>query len=75
VRIDQTIYVEREGQKPIVIGKGGQTIKIIGENARLEMEQIFGRRVHLFLHTKVSERWGDTPAHYREWGLEFPKDQ
>jgi GTP-binding protein Era len=75
VRIDQTIYVEREGQKPIVIGKGGQTIKIIGENARLEMEQIFGRRVHLFLHTKVSERWGETPAHYREWGLEFPKDQ
>jgi GTP-binding protein Era len=75
VRIDQTIFVEREGQKPIVIGKGGRTIKIIGEQARIELEQLFGRRVHLFLHTKVSERWGETPAHYREWGLEFPKDQ
>jgi GTP-binding protein Era len=75
VRIDQTIFVEREGQKPIVIGKGGRTIKIIGEQARVELEQIFGRRVHLFLHTKVSERWGETPANYREWGLEFPKDQ
>jgi GTP-binding protein Era len=75
VRIDQTIFVERDGQKPIVIGKGGQTIKIIGEQARLEMEQLFDRRVHLFLHTKVSERWGETPDHYREWGLEYPKDQ
>jgi GTP-binding protein Era len=75
VRIDQTIFVEREGQKGIVIGKGGQAIKAIGEAARHEMEQLFGRRVHLFLHSKVAERWGETPAHYREWGLEFPKDQ
>jgi GTP-binding protein Era len=75
VRIDQTIFVEREGQKGIVIGKGGQTIKVIGEAARHEMEQLFGRRVHLFLHSKVAERWGETPAHYHEWGLEFPKDQ
>ncbi|HYM18619.1 MAG TPA: GTPase Era [Micropepsaceae bacterium] len=75
VRIDQTIFVEREGQKGIVVGKGGQTIKSIGEAARLELEQLLGRRVHLFLHSKVSERWGETPAHYREWGLEFPKDQ
>ena len=75
VRIDQTILVEREGQKGIVIGKGGQTIKKIGELARLEMEQIFGHRVHLFLHSKVAERWGETAEHYREWGLEFPKDQ
>jgi GTP-binding protein Era len=75
VRIDQTIFVEREGQKRIVIGKGGQTIKSIGEAARLELEQLFGRRVHLFLHSKVAERWGETPAHYREWGLDFPKDQ
>jgi GTP-binding protein Era len=75
VRIDQTIFVEREGQKAIVIGKGGRAIKAIGEAARLEMEQLFGRRVHLFLHSKVAERWGETPAHYREWGLEFPKDQ
>jgi GTP-binding protein Era len=75
VRIDQTIFVEREGQKGIVIGKGGQTIKEIGEAARLELEQMFGRRVHLFLHSKVQERWGESPAHYQEWGLEFPKDQ
>jgi GTP-binding protein Era len=75
VRIDQTIYVEREGQKGIVIGKGGQTIKAIGEAARLEMEQLFGHRVHLFLHSKVAERWGETAEHYREWGLEFPSDQ
>jgi GTP-binding protein Era len=75
VRIEQTIFVEREGQKAIVIGKGGRAIKAIGEAARLELEQLFGRRVHLFLHSKVAERWGETPAHYREWGLEFPKDQ
>ena len=75
VRIDQTIYVEREGQKGIVVGKGGQTIRAIGEAARLELEKLFGRRVHLFLHSKVSQRWGEIPAHYQEWGLEFPKDQ
>ena len=75
VRIDQTIFVEREGQKGIVIGKGGQTIKTIGELARKEMEELFGRRVHLFLHSKVSEGWGEHPEYYREWGLEFPKDQ
>jgi GTPase len=75
VRIDQTIFVEREGQKRIVIGKGGKTIKAIGEAARAELEQLFGRRVHLFLHSKVSERWGESRAHYQEWGLEYPKDQ
>jgi GTP-binding protein Era len=75
VRIDQTIFVEREGQKGIVIGKGGAAIKAIGEAARHEMEEVFGRRVHLFLHSKVAARWGDTRAHYQEWGLEFPKDQ
>jgi len=75
VRIDQTILVSREGHKPIVIGKGGQTIKKIGELARADMEEAFGRRVHLFLHTKVEEKWDESPAHYRELGLEFPKDQ
>ena len=75
VRIDQTIYVEREGQKGIVVGKGGKTIKTIGEAARLELEQMFGRRVHLFLHTKVASGWGDMRANYQEWGLEFPTDQ
>ena len=75
VRIDQTICVEREGQKAIVIGKGGQTIKAIGEAARREMTEIFSRRVHLFLHTKVSERWGEQRQHYLEMGLVFPKNQ
>jgi GTP-binding protein Era len=74
-RIDQTIFVERDGQKAIVIGKGGQTIKSIGEAARKELEELFARRVHLFLHCKVLEGWGDKPEHYREWGLEFPKDK
>lgn len=75
VRIDQTIFVEREGQKGIVVGKGGKTIKAIGEAARHELEQMFGRRVHLFLHSKVASGWGDARANYQEWGLEFPKDQ
>jgi GTPase len=75
LRIDQTIYVEREGQKGIVIGKGGRTIKAIGEAARVEMEQLFERRVHLFLHSKLAKAWAERPEHYREWGLEFPKDQ
>ena len=75
VRIDQTIYVEREGQKAIVIGKGGRTIKAIGEAARHEMEALFGRRVHLFLHSKVAERWGEQRQHYLELGLEFPPNQ
>jgi GTP-binding protein Era len=74
-RIEQTIFVERDGQKAIVIGKGGQTIKTIGESARREMEDVFGRKIHLFVHAKVAERWGDVPSYYREIGLEFPKDQ
>ncbi len=75
VRIDQTIYVEREGQKAIVIGKRGQTIKAIGEAARRELSEIFDRRVHLFLHTKVAGRWGEQPEHYLEMGLKLPKKQ
>lgn len=74
VRIDQTIIVQRDNQKAIVIGKGGQAIKFIGQASRTELEQLFGRRVHLFLQAKVVGNWQDRPAHYREWGLEFPKD-
>jgi GTP-binding protein Era len=74
VRIDQTIIVQRENQKAIVIGKAGQAIKVIGQSARTELEELFGRRVHLFLQVKVVENWQDRPAHYREWGLEFPDD-
>ena len=74
VRIDQVIYVQREGQKAIVLGKGGQTIKKIGELARTELEELFGRRVHLFLFVKVREDWGNDPERYRQMGLEFPKE-
>jgi GTP-binding protein Era len=74
VKIDQVIYVQRDGQKPIVLGKGGATIKKIGELARLELEEIFGRRVHLFLFVKVSEDWAEKREHYREMGLEFPEE-
>jgi GTP-binding protein Era len=73
VKIDQTIYVERDGQKAIVLGKGGATIKKIGELARAELEEVFGRRVHLFLFVKVDENWADKREHYREMGLEFPE--
>ncbi|HWV42757.1 GTPase Era [Pseudorhodoplanes sp.] len=74
VRIEQTIYVERDSQKKIVIGKGGQTLKTIGAEARKEISQIVEAPVHLFLFVKVRERWGDDPERYREMGLEFPKD-
>jgi len=74
VRIEQTIYVERESQKKIVIGKGGQTLKAIGADARKEIAAIVEAPVHLFLFVKVREGWGDDPERYREMGLEFPKD-
>jgi len=74
VKIDQVIYVEREGQKPIVLGKGGHNIKTIGEAARKEMEDIFARRVHLFLFVKLREKWAEDREHYREIGLEFPEE-
>ncbi len=73
VKIDQVIFVEREGQKPIVLGKGGATIKKIGELARTELEELFDRRVHLFLFVKVRENWANEREHYREMGLEFPE--
>jgi len=74
VRIEQTIYVERESQRKIVLGKAGQTIKSIGEAARRELGAIVEKKVHLFLFVKVREHWGDDPERYRQIGLEFPKD-
>jgi GTPase len=74
VRIEQTIFVERESQRKIVLGKGGATIKSIGEEARREIAEIVGVPVHLFLFVKVRENWGDDPDRYREMGLEFPKE-
>ena len=74
IRIEQTIYVERESQRKIVLGKGGQTIKAIGEASRKEIANIVEAKVHLFLFVKVREGWGDDPERYRAMGLEFPKE-
>jgi GTPase len=74
IRIEQTIFVERESQRKIVLGKGGATIKAIGAQARREIGEIVDQPVHLFLFVKVREGWGDDPERYREMGLEFPKE-
>ncbi len=73
-RIEQTIYVARQGQKGIVLGKGGQTIKKISSAARAELAGIAERPVHLFLFVKVREDWDADPERYRDMGLEFPKE-
>jgi GTPase len=75
IRIEQTIFVERESQRKIVLGKGGTAIKSIGAEARKEIAEILGVPVHLFLFVKVRENWGDDPDRYREMGLEFPKEK
>ena len=72
VRIEQVIYVERDSQKKIVLGKGGATIKAISQAARKEIGAILEQPVHLFLFVKVRENWGDDPERYREMGLDFP---
>ena len=71
VRIEQTIYVERESQRPIVLGKGGQTLKWIGQKSREELTQLLDRPVHLFLHVTVDEKWADKRAFYGDLGLDF----
>jgi GTP-binding protein Era len=74
VRIEQTIFVERESQRKIVLGKGGATIKSIGADSRKELMAILDVPVHLFLFVKVRENWGDDPDRYREMGLDFPRE-
>jgi len=70
IRIEQVIYVLRDSQKKIVIGKGGQTIKEIGKAAREELSQLLGgRKVHLFLFVKVREKWDQDPDRLRNLGL------
>jgi len=71
IRVEQTIYVERDGLKSIVLGKNGAMIKKIGMLARREMTALFECPVHLFLFVKVKENWSDDPAQYRDWGLDF----
>ncbi len=72
-RVEQTIYVARDGQKKITIGEGGRTIKAIGQAARAEIAEAADQKIHLFLFVKVRENWADDPERYREMGLEFPK--
>ena len=71
VRIDQVIYVQRDTQKAIVLGKKGQRIKSLGAAARTELEAILSCRVHLFIFVKVREKWVNDPERYRDWGLDF----
>jgi len=71
VRIGQVIYVERDSQKPIILGKGGQRIKSVREVAQAEIQQILDRKVHLFLHVTVREKWADDRAHYQDLGLDY----
>ncbi len=74
VRVEQTIFVERDSQKSIVLGKGGQTVKKISSASRAELAGIIEQPVHLFLFVKVREGWDRDPERYREMGLEFPED-
>ena len=62
-----TIYVEREGQKKIIVGRGGEMIKKVGQTARLELEEMLEDRIHLFLFVKVRENWSEDPARYQDW--------
>jgi GTP-binding protein Era len=70
-RIEQTIYVEREGQRAIVLGKGGQVLKWIGQASREELQDILDRKVHLFLHVKVKENWAEERGLFSAMGLDF----
>ena len=71
IKIEQTIYVRRDSQKSIILGKGGQKIKTIGAAARIELEEIFSTRIHLMLFVKVKQGWQDDPSHYNIWNLDF----
>ena len=74
MRIEQTIFVERESQRKIVLGKGGATIKAIGAESRKEIAEIVGMPVHLFLFVKVRENWGDDPDATARWDWNSPRN-
>lgn len=74
VRIEQTVYVERDSQKSIVLGKGGRTVKQVSAESRKQLQGIVERPVHLFIFVKVREGWGNDPERYRDIGLNFPKE-
>ena len=71
IRAEMTIYVARDGQKTIILGKNGAMIKRIGQSARLELEELLEERIHLFLYVKVRENWENDPARYADWGLNY----
>ena len=71
MRIEQTVFVRRDSQKAIVLGKGGRTMKEISSEARLELEDMFERRVHLFVFVKVRKNWQEDPERYRMLGLDY----
>jgi GTP-binding protein Era len=71
VRIEQTIYIERDGQRAIILGHQGQTLKWIGQNSREELTELLDRKVHLFLHVKVKENWSEERGIYQDLGLDF----
>ena len=73
IRVEQTIFVERESQRKIVLGKGGEAIKAISMASRKELSAMLERPVHLFLFVKVRSNWADDPERYRQMGLEFPR--
>jgi GTP-binding protein Era len=71
VRIGQTVYVERDSQKGIVLGHQGKRVRQVREEAVADLEEILGRKVHLFIFVKVRQKWGEDPERYRTWGLDF----
>jgi GTP-binding protein Era len=71
VKIEQTIYVQRDTQKAIVLGKSGQSIKEIRGDSQKELEEFLERKVHLFLFVKVRRNWIEDPERYRDWGLDY----
>lgn len=70
-RVDQVVYVSRDGHKGIVLGNKGETIKAVGQTARVELEEFLGRRIHLFLQVKVREKWQEEAERYSQMGLDF----
>lgn len=73
VEVRQMVYVTRESHKKILLGKGGQRIKHVGEKARKELTRQFEQKIHLFLFVKVRENWQENPDRYHAMGLDFPK--
>ena len=71
IRIEQNIIVERVAHRMIVLGRGGQMIKKIGQQSRADLTKEFGKKVSLFLFVKVREHWTEDPAQYKPWGLDF----